>query len=161
LHNLQKKGTIRRVMRGIYDYPKHGKLIDGLLGPDVNQVANALARKHGWTIQPSGGTALNILGLSTQVPGRYLFYSDGPNRKYMVESLPLEFRRRALKEIRVALPQSVLLVQALKALGKERIDGKLVERLGKLIEPKDRDKLVKDTQYVTDWIHDTIKEACG
>ncbi|MBN1981875.1 MAG: hypothetical protein JW795_10100 [Chitinivibrionales bacterium] len=56
-------------MRGVYDYPKIGTLIAGLLGLDIDQVAHAIARKHGWTIKPSGETALNILGLSTQVPG--------------------------------------------------------------------------------------------
>lgn len=160
LYRLESKGTIRRVIRGIYDYPKVGKLTTSPLGPGIHEVANALARKHGWTIEPSGETALNILGLSTQVPGRYLFYSDGPNRRYMVESLTLEFRRRALKDIRMKLSGSVLLVQALKALGKERVDSEIIAKLRAAINPEERLKIAKDTQYVTDWVHQAVKRAC-
>jgi predicted transcriptional regulator of viral defense system len=70
LHRLEKRGEIRRVIRGIYDYPRFNKLLDQHLSPDIDQVARALARKFRWRIQPSGATALNFLGLSTQVPAR-------------------------------------------------------------------------------------------
>jgi hypothetical protein len=65
LHRLEKRGEIRRVIRGIYDYPRFSKLLDQSLRPDIDQVARALARKFRWRIQPSGATALNFLGLST------------------------------------------------------------------------------------------------
>ena len=65
LHRLAQKGNIRRVIRGIYDYPHFSKFLGQHLSPDVDQVARALARKFRWRIQPSGATALNFLGLST------------------------------------------------------------------------------------------------
>ena len=160
LYNLEGKGTIRRVIRGIYDYPRTGKLIKGKLGPEIQEVAQAIARKHGWTIQPSGETALNVFELSTQVPGRYLFFSDGPNRSYMVENLSLEFRKGPLKDIRIRSNEGILLVQALKALGKEQIGKKTIAALRDKISPKNREKIVKETKYVTDWIYDAIKKIC-
>ena len=70
LHRMEKRSEIRRVIRGIYDYPRFSKLLDQNLSPDIDQVARVLARKFRWRILPSGATALNFLGLSTQVPAR-------------------------------------------------------------------------------------------
>jgi len=61
LHRLLRKGKIRRVIRGVYDYPKYSKLLEQNLSPDIDQVAQALARKFGWKIQISGNAALNVL----------------------------------------------------------------------------------------------------
>ena len=72
LSDLTKQGKIRRVCRGMYDYPKYSELLGQTLSPDFDQVAQAFARKFNWRIQPSGDAALNLLGISTQVPGRYL-----------------------------------------------------------------------------------------
>lgn len=68
LNRLIKKGTIRRIMRGIYDYPRISKLFNAPASPEPDQIAHAIAKIHSWSISPSGETALNILGLSTQVP---------------------------------------------------------------------------------------------
>ena len=67
LHRLREKGVIRRVIRGIYDYPRFSKLLNGDLSPDTDQVAQAQARKFGWRIQSSGPAAQNMLGLSTSL----------------------------------------------------------------------------------------------
>jgi hypothetical protein len=69
LSGLTRAGTIRRVCHGAYDYPRHSQLL-GELSPDIDQVAQALARKFNWRIQALGETALNLLRLSTQVPGK-------------------------------------------------------------------------------------------
>ena len=126
LHRLFKKGTIRRVIRGIYDYPKYSNLLKQNMSPDIDQVASALARKFGWYIQVTGPTALNYLGLSTQVPGRYIYVTNGPNRKYTIGKQTLEFQNKALKESGFKLRESPIIVQALKSLGEEcyRLMGK-------------------------------------
>ena len=88
LHRLTRRGEVRRVVRGIYDYPRFSKLLDQQLSPDVDQVARAIARKFGWRIQPSGAIAANLLGLSTQVPARAVYLSDGPDRSYKIGNTP-------------------------------------------------------------------------
>jgi len=65
LSSLTKAGKIRRICRGVYDYPRYNNLLDRQLSPDLDQVAHALARKFNWRIQPSGDAALNLLGFST------------------------------------------------------------------------------------------------
>ncbi|MDQ6983383.1 MAG: DUF6088 family protein, partial [Ghiorsea sp.] len=117
LSKLTKQGTIRRIYRGIYDYPKYSDLLKQNLSPDYDQVAQAFARKFNWRIQPTGDAALNLLRLSTQVPGRPVYLSDGPSRSYKIlGTFTLEFKKSALKDVGFKTRESGLIVQALKAL---------------------------------------------
>ena len=113
LFRFVRDGKIRRVIRGIYDYPKFSELLGQLLSPDLQQVAQVLARKFGWRIQPSGDTALNLLGLSTQVPGKKVYLSDGPKRKYLTGKLQLIFKKTASKHASFKYQQTAWIVQAL------------------------------------------------
>jgi hypothetical protein len=160
LSALTKAGTIRRVCVGVYDYPRQSELL-GQLSPDIDQVAQALARKFNWRIQPSGDTSLNLLGLSTQVPGKWLYLSDGPSRHYAIGGQELAFRQSALKDTGFALRESGLLVPAIKALGKEHIDAAVVEKLRQWLDPKLRTRLLRDTRMVTGWIYEVIKQVCA
>lgn len=84
LSMLVRQNTIRRICRGVYDDPKYSELLKQELSPDFNQVAQALARKFNWRITPTGDAALNLLGLSTQVPGRPVYLSDGPHPQLQI-----------------------------------------------------------------------------
>src|SRR5436189_5230479 len=79
LHRLARKGTIRRLARGVYDFPKEHPVF-GLLSPSADTVARALAGRDRTRLQPSGAYAANILGLSEQVPAKAVFLTDGPSR---------------------------------------------------------------------------------
>ena len=160
LSSLTKEKKIRRICRGMYDYPKYSELLGQQLSPDHDQVAQAFARKFNWRILPSGDAALNLLGLSTQVPGKFIYLSDGPNRKYSILGYTLEFKKTALKEIGFKQPESGLIVQALKALGKERITAKIIEKIRSQINPEKYAKIRKETKTVTGWVYDAIKEIC-
>jgi hypothetical protein len=160
LSDLAAEGKIRRICRGMYDYPKYSKLLGQELSPDFDQVAWAFARKFNWRIQPTGDAALNLLGLSTQVPGKYVYLSDGPNRNYIVGNYKLEFKKTALKEIGFKYRESGIIVQALKALGKERITGELLVKIRMEFNASLYSKVLKDTKTVTGWVYDFIKEIC-
>jgi hypothetical protein len=160
LSDLAAEGKIRRIYRGMYDYPKYSELLGQEMSPDFDQVARAFARKFNWRIQPSGDTALNLLGLSTQVPGKYIYLSDGPNRSYVIGNYKLEFKKTALKESGFKHRESSIIVQALKALGKERITPELLGKFRKEVDPAMYQKIMKDTKTVTGWVYDCIKEIC-
>jgi len=160
LSELAKEGKIRRIARGLYEYPRYSELLGQDLSPDMDKVAHAYARKFNWHIQPSGDTALNLLGLSTQVPGRYLYLSNGPNRSYEVLGMLLEFKRTALKESGFKYGLSAVVVQALKALGKERVTEEILQAIRKHIDPKMCSKILKDTKTTTTWIFELIKKMC-
>ncbi len=161
LSNLVKAGKIRRVCRGVYDYPAYSELLGQTLSPDLDQVAHALARKFNWHILPSGDAALNLLGLSTQVPGTWVYLSDGPRREYELGRHILQFRKTALKNIRFKHRMSGLLVQALKALGPNQVDKKVIKTLSSQLDRKDCERILKDTRTVTGWIHKIIKQICA
>lgn len=161
LSELCREGKIRRVCRGIYDYPKFSELLQQELSPDFDQVAQAFARKFNWRIQPSGDTALNLLGLSTQVPGRLVYLSDGPNRQYDIGNYTLELKKSALKDVGFKYRESGLVVQALKALGPERVDDAVIATLCKQLDETVCKRMLKDTVTATGWVYETIKRICG
>jgi hypothetical protein len=104
LSSLARAGTIRRVCHGVYDYPRYSELLGQILSPDIDQLAQAQARKFNWRIQPAGDAALNLLGLSTQVPGRWVYLSDGPSRQYEIGTHTLALRKSALKDAGFKMP---------------------------------------------------------
>ncbi len=152
-----EKGRIRRIIRGIYDYPKFSELLKRELSPDIDQVARALARKFGWTIQVSGNTALNILGLSTQVPAKYLYYCNDRSRTYKVENIELEFEKTVLSDIGFKYPESDLVVQAIKVLNKKTLTENEKQKIRDYFSPEKHARILKDTQYTTSWVYEVIK----
>jgi len=160
LSDLVKDGKIRRVSRGIYDYPKYSELLQKELLPDIDQVARAYARKFNWRIEVSGESALNLLGLSTQIEGKYTYLSDGANRSYEVFGTTLEFKKTSLKNIGFKHKESSLIVQALKALGKEQINDEVISKIKNQIDTKKCSSILKDTKSTTVWIYEAIKRIC-
>lgn len=160
LSDLVKEGKIRRICRGMYDYPKYSELLGAELSPDHDQVARAFARKFKWRILPSGDAALNLLGLSTQVPGRFVYLSDGPDRKYSILKYKLEFKKTVLKEIGFKHRESGLIVQALKALGRENISPAVIDKIRQQITPEKYSTIKNETKSVTGWAYEAIREIC-
>jgi len=158
LHRRKREGIIRRVIRGIYDYPRDSKALRGPVSPDMDQVAHALARKFAWRIQPDGATAQNLLGLSTQVPARIVYLSDGPDRSYTVGKTLLAFEHTALKEAGFKLQESRLIVQALKAYGENRITRKIIAQIRKKFDRSLRKRILIDTKTATGWVYAAIQE---
>ena len=158
LHRREREGVIRRVIRGIYDYPRQSKVLGGPPSPDIDQIADALARKFAWRIQPDGATAQNLLGLSTQVPARAVYLSDGPDRSYTVGRTKLNFEHTALKEAGFKLPESRLIVQALKAFGEDRITPELITQIRMQFDSTLRQRILHDTKTATGWVYAAIQE---
>jgi hypothetical protein len=161
LSTLTKKSKIRRVARGIYDYPKYSKLLEKKLSPDIEQISRAYARKFNWKIEVSGDSALNILGLSTQVVAKFIYLSNGPNKSYkMLNNISIEFKKSSLKNIGFKHKESSLIVQALKTLGKDRVDAELIQKIRKEVDASKYSKILNDTKSSTVWIYETIKKIC-
>jgi hypothetical protein len=160
LHRLAEKGTIRRVCRGIYDLPKHSVLLDQPLSPDLDAVANAIARKFGWRIQINGASALSFMGLSQQVPGRVVYASDGPSREFKVGKNSISFKHTPPKDAGFAYRESSIIVQGLKSLGADRVDAATITTIRRWLEPRLRKKVLRDTQVTTGWIHAAVAKIC-
>jgi predicted transcriptional regulator of viral defense system len=160
LLELTKKGKIQRVIRGIYYYPKYSKLLNQYLSPDIDQVARAIARKFNWTIEISGESALNFLGLSTQVEAKYTYLSNGSNKSYDIFGTKLVFKKANLKNIGFKYKESSLIVQALKTLGKDNIDKNIIKKIKNYLDLNKCKKILKDTRNTTTWIYENIKQIC-
>ncbi|MDP3587298.1 MAG: DUF6088 family protein [Sulfuricurvum sp.] len=160
LSDLSAQGKIRRIAHGMYDYPKYSNFLGKELSPDIDQVARAYARKFNWRIEISGDSALNYFGLSTQVPGTYIYLSDGASKSYDIMGTILKFKKSQLKNIGFKYSESSLIVQALNALGKEHITDNVIKKIREQIDPKKYEKILKDTQSSTVWIYESIKVIC-
>lgn len=160
LIRLTQAETIRRIIRGIYDYPRFSSFLNEIMGPDIHQVSLALARKFGWEIQPGPAAALNLLGLSTQVPSQYVYLSDGPNREYLVGKTVLQFEKTALKDSRFRMEETGIVVQAIKALGPKRITPEVRQTIREWLGKEKITKVVKDAERTTDWVYAEIKRIC-
>lgn len=157
LNRLVNSGILRRVFRGVFEKPKYSNLLKEYVATDPNAVANALARSYHWTIAPCGNTALNFLGLSTQVTATWSYISDGPYRIYEWDSTRIEFKHRANREITGLSYITVLVVQALKTLGKDNVTPEIIRILSDRLDSKDKVLILKESAETTDWIYDIIK----
>lgn len=161
LNRLTKSGVLRRVLKGLYDKPKYSKLLNEYVAPDPDAVAKALARSYHWTIAPCGNTALNMLGLSTQVTAVWSYISDGPYKTYEWNSTKIEFKHRTNKEITGLSYMTALVIQALKTLGKTNVTQEVIETLSSKLSDTDKAALLKEGSESTDWVYDTIRQLCG
>lgn len=157
LSRLADQGTIRRLMRGVYDYPAFSTLLNAPTSPDPDAIARAIARARGWTILPSGETALNLLGISTQVPAQWQYFSDGPSKTYQWDGGTLAFKHRANKETTLLSPKTALLVQALKTLGEKRVDDSVIDTLRAKFDQKELARAAREARYATSWAYEIIK----
>ncbi len=161
LSRLAKEGKIRRLLRGVYEYPAFSRLLDAPANPDPDAIAQAIARAHGWTLIPSGETALNILGLSTQVTAQWQYFSDGPSKKFNWQGGTLILKHRTNKETSKLSPKTALIVQALKALGENNVDKSMPETLRGKMDSAERNRAVREARYVTSWIYEIIKKLAA
>lgn len=161
LSRLEDDGAIRRIMRGVYDCPEYSKFLDEYVEPKPDKVAHALARNYGWTIVPCGDTALNMLGLSTQVPAVWLYVSDGTYKEYTYGNTIIKFKRTTNKEISKISYKTALVIQALKALGKENITAEIINKIAASTTDEEKTAMFTEAKYATSWIYDIIKEFCG
>ena len=161
LSRLAKAETVQRLGRGLYCYPKINKRLGIIISPDVDEIASALARQTGSRIAPSGAMAANRLGLSTQVPAKPVYLTDGRSRKVRIGNFLIVVKHVAPKELPVGNQISATVLQALRYLGKEAIDSTVINRIRKALLPKYRSKLLLDSKYTTDWIADAVRKITG
>jgi len=155
LSRLARTGTIRRLGRGLYDYPRVRPGL-GRLSPAPDAVARAAARKTDSRLQVSGARAANALGLSTQVPARLVYLTDGRSRCIQFGNQTVELRRAAPRRLVGAGKVSGTVFQALRYLGKDGVDDVVIRRLRRALSQADKHTLRRDVAYVADWMHPVV-----
>jgi hypothetical protein len=157
LHRLTQKGTIRRLARGVYDFPKEHPVL-GPLQPSAEAVAKALAARDCTRLQPAGAYAANALGLSEQVPAKAVFLTDGPSRTVKIGPMTIQLRRTTAKNMAAAGRLSGLVIQALRELGKEHVTPERRAQLKRSLPAQKRQELIKDIKLAPAWMHPIFRE---
>ena len=101
-----------------------------------------------------------MLGLSTQVTAVWSYISDGPYKTYEWDKTKIEFKHRTNKEVTGLSSMTILVIQALKTLGKEHVDEKTIRVLSRRLNEKEKAALLAEGAEATDWIYAVIKEIC-
>ena len=158
LHELVRRGLIRRVARGLYDYPRTSESLGVPIGPDLHRAAKAYARKQQWSVVPHPALAANLLGLSQQVPAQVVYLSSGPTKTIPIGSQDIMFRNARPKAFAARSELGALVIQALRFVGKDRVDELTRERLGRVMNDRDLRTVLRDTQYAAAWIHEVVQQ---
>ena len=160
LHRLVKRGLIRRLARGLYDFPKQHRSM-GALSPRPEEVARALSERDATRLQPSGAYAANALGLSEHVPAKVVFLTDGPARRVKIGRQEIILKSTTPRNMATAGRISGTVIQALRFIGKAHLNDAHVERLSELLRTDDKAQLRKDRIYAPDWMHPIIDTIAG
>ena len=160
LKRLADEEKIKRVIDGFYYNPSYSELIGEYEAVSIHELALAIARKYNWNIAPYNSTALNLLGLSTQVPTHYKYISSGRYKEYKIVDSILEFKKVNPGEIANMSLKTATVIQAIKSLGKENITNEVIQKIRENLSEKEKLDLMNESKSVPAWIYEVIREIC-
>lgn len=150
LSRLVTQGNIRRLSRGVYDYPKKHRLIGDLL-PSLDDIALAIARDTDSTIQISGARALYLLGLTTQVPAQTVYLTDGRSKQVQIGGATLTLKHASPKVMAGAGSKAGTILQAIRYLGKDNLNDNVLDKLTQQLDNTDKLDLKTISRYAPGW----------
>ena len=156
LRRLKAAGIIRQLARGLYDYPVQDQVL-GTVAPSADAIARALVVRDAIRLQLSGAYAANVLGLSEQVPSRIVFLTDGPARKVKIGKREILLQHTIPRNMATAGRKSGTLIQALRYLGQDQVDERVLANLRRYITDADRPAIRKDLHHAPAWIADILR----
>lgn len=155
LSRLTLKGKVKRLAHGIYYIPKIDPVL-GELRPGADEVVKMLAQKEKIRIRPSGAYALHKLGLTTQVPTKLVYITDGAARQFKLGKLQVRFKPTTPKKLSTEGKISSLLIQALEEIGTDKIDEFTETKISDLLKKEDPRKLKHDLSLAPAKVYDYI-----
>ena len=158
LERLVNQGEITRVSRGIYVIPNKIDLF-GKVTPSVDAVIHAIVKRDNAKIIPTGLFAENMLGLSTQVPMKIVYLTDGSPRKLMIDKVQVVFRKTSPKNLAAKGKLSTLVIQALKSIRKDRVTDYEIEKVNKILKNENPKYLEHDIKFAPQWIREIMRKA--
>ena len=156
LAELTQEGMLVKLAQGIYAKPRRSRF--GLVLPSVDKIAQAIAVRDNAEVLPSGMTALNVLGLSSQVPMKYSYLTTGSERTIKLENQEIRLKRGVPKNFCYKTKLIALLVQALKALKQQNVGQEEIQTIRSLISKEpDKTTLAKDVDMMPIWMKRIVK----
>ena len=160
LERLEDTKEIKRVHKGIYSLNLFDDVLNLPVLPSIDDVVNCLSRKHKWIICPTGNAALNVMGLSTQVPASYTFLSSGPYKNYLIYDVRVSLKRTMTRELIDYSYKTMLLIQCIKAIGQDNITYEDMTILKNKLSPTDKITALVETLTIQAWIRKIIVSIC-
>lgn len=155
LSRLAQAGEIRRIGRGLYDYPRlHDKL--GALSPDADSIAEALSAQSGDKLAPTAAAAANRLGLSTQVPAKTGFATSGRSRVRQVGGRSVTLKHSRAPVLSNASDTANGVIQVLAQLGRGNVDDDVIRRLAASIDDHNLQILTRARPQIPGWMGDAV-----
>ncbi|HEY4877239.1 MAG TPA: DUF6088 family protein [Puia sp.] len=155
LSRLAAQKKISRLANGIYYIPKNDPLF-GDLKPSAEQVAQLIARKEKVRIRPAGAYALNRLGLSTQVPMKLVYITDGEPRRLTIGKTQIVFKSTTPKKLSAKGAISGLLLQGLEELDLHNMPFETELKIKELLQKENPRHLQHDLELAPAKIHDYL-----
>ena len=156
LSRLCKKDFLIRLSAGIYLYPQHDKII-GIIYPSIESIAKIIAKREKTRLIPTGVYALNALGLSTQVPAKVVFLTDGTARIVKVSKrATIKFKRTVAKNLSYKGKISLLAIVALKEIGKDKVTGEHLQKIKEALQQEKHENIIHDANLAPVWISNII-----
>lgn len=156
LERLVNSGELHRVATGIYVRPVNDELL-GVVLPGIEEIAEAIRKRDKARIVPTGSYALYKLGLTTQVPMNVVYYTDSTARKIKVGKQTITFKRASARNLSAIGDISKLVIQALKAIGKDKVTEEELDRLRELLKQEKPFHLQHDLKIAPEWIRKLLK----
>lgn len=158
LVRLVTKAVIKRVAQGIYVRPKISEYIGEVL-PSAEEVAQGIAKRDKIKIIPTGTHALNRLGLSTQIPLKLVYLTDGSPREIQIGKRTIKLKKTTPKNLLAKGKISSLVIQALKEVGQKGVTDELKQKIVELLKKEERKELEHDIPLAPVWIRKIMREA--
>jgi hypothetical protein len=152
LLRLKEKEILVRLAHGIYLYPKIDKEF-GVLFPSTEDIAKAIARRDKARIILTGVQALNKLGLSSQVPMKVVYLTDGAARIIKVGKRTITFKKTSPKNLLAKGEISGLVIQALKTIGQSKVDNGIILKIQMLLKKEKSENIINDAKLAPAWIN--------
>ena len=155
LSRLSRQGKVRRLAHGIYYIPKKDPVL-GEIRPDAEEVVNKIAAKERVRIRPAGAYALHRLGLTTQVPTKRVYITDGNAKRFLLGKIQIRFKTTSPKKMSTMGEISSLVIQAIEELGTDQISPEIEFKLVEHLRKEDPEKLKHDLQLASAKVNDYI-----
>jgi hypothetical protein len=157
LSRLADDQTIIRLVRGVYYFPIIQKDI-GIIPPDMNAVAKAIADNAGIAIYPSGSTSANMLGLSNQVPAQNIYLTHGKSITKHIGKNSIQFKHTRINPIPNTPTVVVMVLNALNYIGKNKVDDSVIKKCSKFLNDNDKKYLQRMSSRVSGWVSNLIQQ---
>ena len=155
LAGLVRRGRLMRVTRGMYVTVTASRF--GPVPPPVSKVVQSIARITGHSIVRHGAAAANALGLTTQVPVRQIYLTDGGARTFNFDKQVIEIRRAPKWMLMLGDSTAGDVVRALEWLGPE-LAGQAIDKLAGHIGQDDWNAMLENRKHLPTWMTTAIQK---